>query len=1022
LETTAKTLATSPPYHRPVLVWNPEARKQLLPRTRKEVDPKIYAVGAAWGSVRQALRYADQHMFSNASSAKPPYRGWMERCEAFAKTSTMPKFDDPDVAAVFALLLGTQVHHALVDTIYPKQRGIAFAFDVALRMVGMELNGRPAVVQARTTPAEPAVQWRDVLLTQSAEVIASCKEVAARLWPSASLAQKTTIAYALFEETAWAREVCVESLEKGVWSPAVLYPIVPDLELAMSLAQKRTQSRSLLELVETFGEAILPALVEVARAPEDSDARFAGEALALFDDPKAAAALAPLVKWAGARPFVQSYFTAHPEYADALEPVAANKNRAAGVAQEVLERARRALETHESEATLDELPAIFRSPPWTAESRPRRPTFDKALALEPIDRAMTIEWKPGERERALALAQRFATLPEATPTTMKKHALLVKRSRAAFFVYKGQRLPDSCTLAAWSSGSDPYGTPALERLSYALAKFGDRGLEGLVRFASALEQVRGDLSLLLRVGAPRLAPVMAKLQSSRSQGKLARRWLHKHAAIAPYGLVPAALGGDEASQHALLQVATLGVDLLAIGAEFGDEAKSALEDVITYDAIWDVPNRIPKLGPRWKPATRPRPVTNDGKVLPIAAMDTIATMLAFTPIDPPYAGLAIVKQTCTARSLAELAWDLARSWEHAGHKSRERWMVMSLVHFADDEVVRRMTPGIRQDLAIDVLEHIDTEIALMELLTVLGRAIQSDDKVTLARIETILDDAAAMRGLDKDELEEELAPVKAVENDGTVSLDFGPRKLRVGFDEHLEPYVKGEDGGRARALPPTRDSDDPERAEKAKALWRDLKEDVAILAARRIAGLKRAMTSGRTWTASRFRRVWIDNGLMKHIARGVVWSDGTTAFRVAEDGSLTTSNDVAFSVASNALVRVLHPLRAAKDEIDRWRTVFADYKILQPFPQLERVPFAPGAALPFVVRDTNEFATRAIERGFTRQWAHGKYQLRRELTIGAMAIEIDGDDVRIVMEGGPDLVEVADAIDDLQAAVPSTRR
>jgi hypothetical protein len=1031
LETTAKTLATSPPYHRRVpLVWTAEARKQLISRTPIEnEDPKRPHVGAAWGSVRQALSYdqnVTQTFVSGRPNAKAQFRTWMEQCETLARAPSMPRFEDADVAAVFALLVGRIVRHSLVTTIYAKQGGMSFAFDVGLRMLAMEVNPRPMYVMARTTPAQPEASWREILREQRADARERCKDVARTIWPSASLAQKTTIAYALFEETAWAAEVCRAWLAVGDWPATLLYAIVPEIDVANELVRKRTQSRGVIELVETFGDAILPALVEIAQAPKDDDARYAAEALALFDDPKAAAALAPLVKWAAARPFVQAYFTRHPSYADALAPVAANKNRAAAVAQEVLDGAKRALEGGAlTEASLDELPAIFREPPWRSAKRPRRPSV--SIEVAPIARPLAVAWKPGERERALAIAQHYDARQNATKGAIAAHARALERGRhAGFFVHKNQRLPDSSTLASWNAGSRPYDTPPEDRLHYALAKFEDRAIDGLEKFVRDLDGERTGFSLLFRVATPRIAPAMASLRAHKTFGKLARGWLHRHGEIAALGLIPAALAGDDDCEQALVRLASTGVDVVGIGAAFGDEAKSALEDLLTWDAVYDLPSRIPKLGPTWKPETFTRPTTLGGKVLPLEAMNLLGTMLAFSPIDPPYAGIGIVKSICTARSLAEFSWDAARTWEHAGHKLREKWMLASLAHFADAEIVRRMTPGIREDFAIEVLEHMNSDVALMELLTILGRATKSGDKTTIARIESILDEAAAVRGLETDELEEELAPAKAVEADGTVSLDFGPRKLRVGFDEQLEPYVKDERGGRVRALPPPRAGDDPELAERAKALWRDLKEDVAILAARRIAGLKRAMTRGRQWTAERFRRVWIDNGLMKHIARGVVWTDGTTAFRVAEDGSLTTSNDALFVLAPTKAVAVLHPLRAAKDEIDRWRTLFVDYEILQPFPQLERVPFpkpaADRSALPFPTGDVHELFARATERGFTRRWSRGTGQLHRELTRGALTIEFEKDGAMVLLEGNPDIVEVADALDDLQSMVPSTRR
>jgi hypothetical protein len=475
-------------------------------------------------------------------------------------------------------------------------------------------------------------------------------------------------------------------------------------------------------------------------------------------------------------------------------------------------------------------------------------------------------------------------------------------------------------------------------------------------------------------------------------------------------------------------LAASGTDAIAIGARYGEDAKTALEALLEWDALLDAPTRAPKLPPTWKPETLTRPVRTDGKLFPLEAMTTIGTMLAFSPIEPAYAGLALVKSMCTPRSLAELSWDLARSWERAGRKKRERWMLLSLVHFADDEVARRLTPGLRDDDAVDVLEHIDSDAALTELATIAGR---STDAKLGARIELILDRAASLRGLDKDELEEELAPVKRVEADGTVSLDFGPRKLRVGFDEHLQPFVLNDAGERVRALAPPRAGDDPERAEKAKAVWRDLKEDVAVLAARRIAGLRRAMINGRKWTASRFQRVWIDNALMKHVARGVVWTDGVTPFRVAEDGSLSDARDETFTLADDATVRVLHPLRARREDLDRFRAIFADYRIVQPFLQLDRVVIertGERAPAPLSGAKIDDLTARLLERGFTRfTFTRGRYGFRRELAVrGAVGIEFDAAEGRvkspeIVFIGEElDLIEIADIVDDVQAAAPSS--
>jgi hypothetical protein len=364
-------------------------------------------------------------------------------------------------------------------------------------------------------------------------------------------------------------------------------------------------------------------------------------------------------------------------------------------------------------------------------------------------------------------------------------------------------------------------------------------------------------------------------------------------------------------------------------------------------------------------------------------------------------------------------------------------MLMSLVHFADDEVVRRLTPGVRPDFAVEALEIIATDAALMEMATIAERSETSSTSMyTLAgRIEQILERAAEARGVTKDELEEDLAPTTMLEEDGTLILDYGSRKLQVGFDERLEPFVRNESGARSRAVPPARKEDDPAKVEHAKTIWRDLKEDVTVIGARRIKALERAMTSGRMWTIERFRRVWLDHRLMKHVARGVVWTDGTTAFRVGEDGSLSNVDDGPYELSPTAKIGVAHPLRLTPDDRRKWCTLFEDYKIMQSFPQVGREYLAMDLVAsrtpwPFPALKWSDLTRRLLERGFHQGPTKGSiYSYLRYLPAGgAMRIELTWDkgaakDVTVVFLRGEeevpakelDRIAVADALYELQS-------
>ena len=60
------------------------------------------------------------------------------------------------------------------------------------------------------------------------------------------------------------------------------------------------------------------------------------------------------------------------------------------------------------------------------------------------------------------------------------------------------------------------------------------------------------------------------------------------------------------------------------------------------------------------------------------------------------------------------------------------------------------------------------------------------------------------------------------------------------------------------------------------------------------------------------------------------------SFRVAEDGSYADLDDGTLALPDGALVGVAHPLRLDAGAASRWAGVFADYELLQPFPQLGR--------------------------------------------------------------------------------------
>jgi hypothetical protein len=378
--------------------------------------------------------------------------------------------------------------------------------------------------------------------------------------------------------------------------------------------------------------------------------------------------------------------------------------------------------------------------------------------------------------------------------------------------------------------------------------------------------------------------------------------------------------------------------------------------VLAYDPLFDLPAKMPTLPAFWSAAALPRPALASGQALPLAAVDTIGTMLALSQVDAPYAGLAEVKTACAATSVAAFAWELFQAWLLAGAPAKDSWALAGLAVFGDDECARKLTALVRQwpgeggharaVAGLDVLAAIGTDVALMNLH---GVAQKVAFKGLQTRAREKIDQIAEARGLTADELADRLVPDLGLAADGSLALDFGPRAFRVGFDEALRPYVVDGSGRRADDLPKPGKSDDVAKAKAAAGAWKALKKDVRTIAASQVRRLELSMCAQRRWDAGVFQRFIVDHPLMVHLARRLVWgrhgADGALAstFRVAEDRTLADERDEPTSLAADARIGIPHPLELGDGLAARWGEVFGEYEILQPFAQIARETFRAGA-------------------------------------------------------------------------------
>ncbi|APU13623.1 MULTISPECIES: DUF4132 domain-containing protein [Actinoalloteichus] len=589
------------------------------------------------------------------------------------------------------------------------------------------------------------------------------------------------------------------------------------------------------------------------------------------------------------------------------------------------------------EAPVEALPAVLVTPPWTVRRKAVTPVVVKDLVV-PAYRA--VAWAPGEEAEWAAAA--FSYHHRETDW------------RAAIEDFRAGRLDHHRQVVMFETGPveelrplvsewRPTGPFHHVRLSKVLlARF------GVDAFPTVLHLIAGEKpdKLVLPMVCVEVAELLAdRLVRYKSSRELVMTWLRRHAVHAGRFLVPVALGPAGARRRAAeAMVRLIPQQAREAAREHGPEAEKAIDAFLGVDPLSLLPARIPVPGEWAAPQMFPRVLLRGtDQALPLEATGLLLTILALSTPDDVYAGVEIVREACEPTSLARFSWEVFLLWQANGMPSKDRWVMTALGLLGDDDVVARLTPLIRTwpgegqharaVSGLDVLTAIGTDAALIALNTIARRAKFGGLR---QRAENKIREVAAELGLTGEQLSDRLVPDFGLDAAGRLVIDYGPRSFTIGFDEQLTPYVLDGKGARRKALPKPGAKDDPELAPAEHKRFGQLKKEVRAIASDQIRRLEDAMVVMRQWSAAEFHRLLVGHPLLQHLVRRLVWiAEDGPSFRVAEDGTLADVHDDVFELPADAQVLVAHPLSLA-DDVATWSGVFADYELLQPFPQLGR--------------------------------------------------------------------------------------
>ncbi|MEV4008084.1 DUF4132 domain-containing protein [Actinomadura sp. NPDC049753] len=596
-----------------------------------------------------------------------------------------------------------------------------------------------------------------------------------------------------------------------------------------------------------------------------------------------------------------------------------------------------------------ELPKALLDPPWARRPAPL-PAGDEPIIVPglaaPDGRA--IVWEPGERE-AWAAVRPYGSWQdgewEEAAEEFRDGRMGYEPTRAGFLAQAPEHLARPL-LAGW----DPHVTWDFDHsLQPIVARFETAAWDVAVRLAKQNPYGTGPVVLpFLSADVARM--VADWLYRLKSAQELAHAWFARHGLAAVPYLVPDALGKRVGPRRgAVKALRIIEGDVVEAARVHGDEAAGAVARLLAAappdTAPVEPPVRAPSL-PKWLDAgALPRPVLRDGGELPGEAARNLLLALTVSPaarldVTGVVDGAARV---CEPESLTAFVWAQFEAWQAAGMPKGSGFVLSALGRFGDDVVVRRLAPLVKEwpgrsggyssaVQGLEALVDIGTDLALTHLN---GIARKSRYKGLRGEAERKLAQVAERRGLTAGQLADRLVPDFGLDADGTLTLDYGPRRFVVGFDEQLRPQVSDEGGARRKALPRPGAKDDPELAPAAYRRFAELRKDVRAVASAEVARLESDMVGGRAWTRAEFGAFLVEHPLMWHLARRLVWLGGDRAFRLAEDRTFADLHDETVDPAASADVRIAHPVLLG-DSLAAWSQVFADYEILQPFPQLGR--------------------------------------------------------------------------------------
>lgn len=199
---------------------------------------------------------------------------------------------------------------------------------------------------------------------------------------------------------------------------------------------------------------------------------------------------------------------------------------------------------------------------------------------------------------------------------------------------------------------------------------------------------------------------------------------------------------------------------------------------------------------------------------------------------------------------------------------------------------------------------------------------------------------AERKGWSLAELADRTIPSAGLDDDGMLTLDFGPRQFSARLDAAMNLVLLDPEAKTIKTLPDPRKDDDAEKAAAAKKqLAATRKELKQVLDQQRI-NFYEAMCVQRTWRFEDWQPFLCLHPIVRHFCQRLVWNalrgEQVLHFRPLADGSFTDVDDNPVTLESTDMISLAHQTTVSADAAKAWLQHLSDYEIAPLFAQFGR--------------------------------------------------------------------------------------